>query len=157
MIELLSHQLLHGFPQFSKADLTVAIRVKLTGWSREESLTLINVSVPQLCSLLITRTAFGGGKCHHITVHLTLDHLDEAMRSFVLVCTKCDGIPSRGCQDVADISAINCFADLFEGVPQLFDSDHVCCLSEHLGTHQFDKVFKVHSAATSRERKKESK
>ena len=40
-------------------------------------------------------------------------------------------------------------ADLFEGIPQLLDSNHVCSLSEHLWTHQFHKILKVHSATAS--------
>lgn len=41
-------------------------------------------------------------------------------------------------------------SDLFEGISKLLDTDHVCRLSKHLGTHQFHKVLKVNSAATLR-------
>lgn len=34
VVELLPHELLHGLPQLSKADLTVAVRVKLRGENR---------------------------------------------------------------------------------------------------------------------------
>lgn len=45
-------------------------------------------------------------------------------------------------------------ADLFEGIPQLLHADHICSLSQHLGTHQLDKVLKVHPAPTLRRRRK---
>lgn len=38
VVELLPHQLLHGFPQLSEADLTVTIRVKLQGKEQNELL-----------------------------------------------------------------------------------------------------------------------
>lgn len=34
VVELLPHELLHGLPQLSKADLTIAVRVKLRGENR---------------------------------------------------------------------------------------------------------------------------
>lgn len=42
-------------------------------------------------------------------------------------------------------------SDLFEGISKFLDANHVCRLSKHLGTHQFDEVLKVDSAATLRE------
>lgn len=50
---------------------------------------------------------------------------------------------------------INCTTDLFEGIPELLDANHICSLSEHFRTHELDKVFKVHSAPTLRGREKE--
>lgn len=52
---------------------------------------------------------------------------------------------------------IKLITNLFECIPQLFDSNHVCSFSQHLRTHQFHKVFKVHSATAYREREQEAR
>lgn len=37
---------------------------------------------------------------------------------------------------------------LFEGISELLDSDHICCLGKHLRAHQLNKVIKVNLASS---------
>lgn len=113
MVELLSHQLLHGLPQLSETDLAVAIRVKL-GKPNESKFKVRQKLQPNLCE--------NGSN----VVFFLYDF--------------------RG-------ALVRVSADLFEGIPQLLHTDHVGSLSQHLGTHQLDKVLKVHPAATWRRKK----